>query len=205
MKESNEWGIAMEGCEEVITQAIRLAVNKMIRTEPLIYIEIGTGEGKTISQICKLFTNMNIDFKAIAIDLEDGWSLNVEDFIENVEEYGEKVELNLEGSPKALEEIKDETVFAVLIDGDHSFKNVIMDFNQADRIVKRGGLIMFHDSDEENQGTDAFERQPQGIEVREAIKTIGLLDGVNKTYEVLADHPGNKELNGRGIFIIRKK
>lgn len=204
MNNSDEWGVAMQGCAGVITSSINIALNEADKSKPLIYIEIGIGEGKTLRQVCKLFTELNIDFRVLGVDIVDGWTLNLDEFIENIKKYQDKVMYDLAGSPTALENIEGETVFIVLIDGDHTLEAVIEDFKQADRILQRGGLIMFHDSDEECQGADAFERQPKGIQVREAIENLGLIEG-NENYELIIDHPGNPELGNRGIFIVRKR
>lgn len=210
MKKQDQWGVAMQGCAEVITEAIKFAVKEVDKTQPLIYIEIGIGEGKTLKQICKLFTELNIDFRALGVDIENGWTLNFDEFIMNIKDYEDKVIYDLAGSPEALKDVEENSVFAVLIDGDHTLEAVIADFREADRIVMKGGLIMFHDSGIDSQGADAFERQPRGIEVREAIEHLGLLKITNRepkgldNYRVLVDHPDEPETQSRGIFIIQK-
>jgi len=201
------WGIAMEGCEEAIIDAIELA-NKEVpvgSAKTFNYIEIGVAEGKTLTRICDYLYDNEIDFLAIGIDIENGWSLNIEKFYENTEVYGENVILDLTGSPQALKKYEDNSICAILIDGDHTKEAVINDFKEADRIIAKGGVIMFHDSAPEDQQKDDFERQIHGIEVRAAIEELGLLNGENKNYKILTDISGDKEKNGRGIFIVQKK
>ena len=213
----DQWGIAMQGCAGVITDAINMAITELkaqpnfeLRESKIIYIEIGTGEGKTVVQVCKILEKAGVDYLAVAVDIQDAWSFNQEKYLENIQEYVHSVELDLSGSPEALKRFKDEEVFAVLIDGDHTLEAVVDDFMEADRIVMRGGLIMFHDSGTDSQGADAFERQPRGIEVREAIEHLGLLKITNRepkgldNYRVLVDHPDEPETQSRGIFIIQK-
>lgn len=196
---NSEWGIAMEGCEEPIQRAFKFAIDGMEEDAPLSYIEIGVGEGRTISEICKMLNDSGREFIVVAVDIKGGWSLNEEEFYKNTRSFSDKIELNLQGSPGALKQFSNESIFAIMIDGDHSKEAVIEDFKEADRILIPGGIILFHDSGAEDQGKDVFEKQPNGIRVREAIDEIDL-----SNYTLLEDHPGVPELNGRGIYIVRK-
>jgi len=206
MNGNNEWGIAMQGNAEVINNAINDAISKLketpnfqLRENKIIYIEIGTGEGKTVVQVCKILEKAGVDFIAVAVDIEDGWSFNQEAYLDNIQEFVHCVELDLSGSPEALKRFDNQQVFAVLIDGDHSFDAVVKDFKEADRIVMKGGLIMFHDSGVDSQGADKFDRQPHGIQVREF---LDYYDMPTTGYELVVDHPDTE--GTRGIFIMRK-
>lgn len=202
---NNDWGIAMEGCGLHIKKAILLAVeSSKIDIEDFIYIEIGAGEGKTINKVCEYLQAIGIErFRAIAVDIEDGWSLNEEKFYENTKEFKDKVLLSLDGSPLALSTFGDNSVNLILIDGDHQKNAVLEDFIEADRIIKDGGVIIFHDTDERSQGADVFHRQPDGIRVREAVQELGLLDGSNQNFNLIIDFPGEEP--GRGLIIVQKK
>lgn len=202
--DSNEWGIAMQGNAEVITNAFNDAINNLgdnleLSEHPVRYIEIGVGSGLTVLQVCKILDKANLEFVATAVDIENAWSFNQEEYLNNIQNYADRVELDLSGSPEALKRFKNGEVFAVMIDGDHSFDAVFKDFEEADRVVMKGGLIMLHDSGKESQGADAFERQPNGIQVREFIDYFGL---PTPEYELIVDHPDTE--GTRGIYIIRK-
>jgi len=201
---SNEWGIAMEGCEQYIKKAILSALEStFLDLEDFIYIEIGAGEGKTIKRVCEYLQSLNVEkFKAIAVDIENGWSLNEVMFYENTKEFKDKILLSLEGSPHTLTTFENNRVNLILIDGDHQKNAVLEDFKEADRIIIEGGVVMFHGTDEKSQGLDAFERQPEGIRVREAVQELGLLDGSNKNYKLISDFQGEEP--GRGIITIQK-
>lgn len=209
------WGIALEGCEEFILDAFYISYNEMSnfpsgKKEPFQYLEIGVCEGRTISTMCKLFEALEIDYKAIGIDIENGF-FNQEEWLINTLPFKDKITLNLKGSPEALKEIPNETIDLIFIDGNHSYNNVINDFKEADRIIKQGGIIMFHDSDIQCQGKDINEYQINGIEIRKALEDLefipisdfGLPTRMVGKYYLINDFE-NLNPDGRGIFIIQK-
>lgn len=206
MEKIYEWGIAMAGCEEAIKEALIKANESVsVKDAPeFYYIEIGIAEGLTFARVLDFLFAQDWEFFADAIDIENGWSLNVDQFKLNTEAYSDNVSLCLDGSPLALTTYEANSICAILIDGDHSKKAVIYDFNEADRIIAKGGVIMFHDSAPEDQRLDDTENQKGGIEVRAALEELGLLDGTNTKYKILTDISGDKEKNGRGIFIIQR-
>lgn len=198
-EEKKEWGIAMESCSEFIKDTILLALGDPTFT----YIEIGIGEGKTLARVCDYLKDEVVtDYKAAAIDIQDGWSFNFEAFYNNIKGHRENIEIDLSGSPEALKKYPDESINAIMIDGDHSLEAVKEDFREANRILKVGGIIMFHDSDSFSQGRDDFERQSNGIRVRQALEELNLLKE-NDRYVVLKDYQPKAE-DLRGIFIIGK-
>lgn len=197
-----EWGIAMEGCERYIVKAI---IDYIIKKDlfycgTLRYIEVGIAEGKTFSNICHLLNLVCRDWEAIAIDVENGWSLNKRMFDDSVKEFADKVRLDLRGSEEALGDIDYADI--ILIDGDHSYNSVIRDFNLADKILVNGGIVMFHDSDEASQGNDIQPSTGEPIMVRKALNDLGLLDGHDVSYKMLFDFAGREP--GRGITIFQK-
>ncbi len=208
MEKITGWGIAMENCGKFIEKALTIASENYLidlrenKDETFQYIEIGVAEGRTFAKICSILDNM-IDggkYLATGIDIDNGWSLNLEDLYKNIRGYENKTILDLQGSPEALKRFKHNSVNAILIDGDHSFEAVIEDFTEADRIIKRGGIIMFHDSDPYSQSKDKIdeERQVKGIEVRRAIESLDL-----QKYDALFDYQPASDTD-RGIYIIQR-
>ncbi len=210
MDNQKRWGIAMDSCGEYIREALLTAcMNHSIDInngdeEIFHYIEIGVAEGLTVARVCDFLKYKVGDyFKVTAVDILGGWSLNMGEYAKNIAEYKDKITLDLDGSPSALAKMREKSVNAIMIDGDHSFKAVKDDFAEADRIIKKGGVIMFHDSDILSQNEDISHNQEQGIEVRKAIESLDL-----SKYILLSDYQPTEQKEGeevkRGIYIIQK-
>lgn len=93
----------------------------------------------------------------------------------------------------------------VFVDGNHNFENVTLDFLAIEDKVKDNGIVLFHDIGIEETGT---EPQAGGgfIEVRNAVKELGLFDGSRKGWKFLKEVPGSRKWgrgdgNSLGIFI----
>jgi predicted O-methyltransferase YrrM len=123
------------------------------RLKPKTVLEIGTAGGGTLF----LFTRV-ADPKAtiISIDLPGGpfgggyprWKIPL---YKSFSKEGQKIYLIRRNShdPQTLREVKgilgDEKVDFLFIDGDHTYDGVKMDFEIYSPLVKRDGIIAFHD------------------------------------------------------------
>jgi cephalosporin hydroxylase len=120
---------------------------------PKVVLEIGTARGGTLF----LFTRVaDPEAKIISIDLPGGrfgggypkWKIPL---YLSFSKSGQKIYLIRRDShnPRTLEEVKrilgGEKVDFLFIDGDHTYDGVRMDFEIYSPLVKKGGIIAFHD------------------------------------------------------------
>jgi len=121
--------------------------------KPKTMLEIGTAKGGTLFSITKILPN---DAKIISLDMRGGsfgggyakWRTPLyKSFV------SENQKLNLllgdSHSEETLANIKhilgDEKLDFLFIDGDHSYEGVKKDFEMYSPLVRKGGLIAFHD------------------------------------------------------------
>jgi len=137
-----------------------ILLNLLDFLKPKRVMEIGTSEGGTLFLLNKI---VDSDGLVISLDLPNGegggefypqWK---EEFYKTFVSKNQQIFLIRENSHEksTLEKIskiigKDKLDF-LLIDGDHSYEGVKNDFNQYLSLVKKDGLIAFHDI---NEGTD---------------------------------------------------
>jgi predicted O-methyltransferase YrrM len=121
--------------------------------DPKYILEIGTANGGTLFCFCKLSQN---DATIISIDLPEGpfgggypeWKIPIyQAFVkENQKLYLLRKDSHQE---ETLEEVKKilngNQLDFLFIDGDHSYEGVKKDFEMYSPLVKKGGIVAFHD------------------------------------------------------------
>jgi predicted O-methyltransferase YrrM len=121
--------------------------------DPKYILEIGTANGGTLFCFCKLAQN---DATIISIDLPEGpfgggypeWKIPIyQAFVkENQKLYLLRKDSHQE---ETLEEVKKilngNQLDFLFIDGDHSYEGVKKDFEMYSPLVKKGGIVAFHD------------------------------------------------------------
>ena len=120
---------------------------------PRYIMEIGTAKGGTLFCFCKLARD---DATIISIDLPDGpfgggypaWKVTI---YQAFKKESQKLYLLREDSHKqeTLEKVKEilgqNRLDFLFIDGDHSYEGVKKDFEMYSPLVRKGGIIAFHD------------------------------------------------------------
>ena len=120
---------------------------------PKYILEIGTANGGSLFCFCKLARG---DAKIISIDLPEGpfgggypeWKIPI---YQAFKKKNQKLYLLRMDSHKkeTLEKVKEilngEELDFLFIDGDHSYEGVKKDFEMYSPLVKKGGIIAFHD------------------------------------------------------------
>lgn len=122
-------------------------LNLCKRIKPKIYLEIGVFKVGSAQLAIELLPSLEL---FIALDRAD--LMQQERESQKIREYKEKL-VFVQGDsadPKVMQRIadeylKDRQVDAMFIDGDHSYNGVLKDYALYSPLVRRGGLIGFHD------------------------------------------------------------
>jgi predicted O-methyltransferase YrrM len=154
-----------------------------------VVVEIGTARGGVFYGLCQLAKG---NAKVISIDLpggDFGGGYSVEDAqrFNAYQRSGQRLSfLRLDShQPKALEELKKvtggEPLDLLFIDGDHTYDGVRKDYIMYSPLVKKGGVIVFHDICHHAQvptcQVDKFWK-----EVKKGKKTLEFIDAKDKTW-----------------------
>lgn len=123
------------------------------KLNPQYIMEIGTANGGTLFSFCKLARE---DATIISVDLPEGpfsggypeWKIPI---YQAFAKENQKLYLLREDShqQETLEEIKkiltSNKLDFLFIDGDHSYEGVKKDFEMYSPLVRKGGIVAFHD------------------------------------------------------------
>lgn len=91
-----------------------------------------------------------------------------------------------------------------LIDGCHGRTCVMSDFHSIEPWIKPGGIVAFHDACEEDQGKDFQPHCQEPINVRTALKHMGLLDNTRAGWGTAGEVHGDKSRQGNGFAFFRR-
>lgn len=177
-------GICMEGLEEFFkTQVLST------RTTPFdtwTYLEIGVAAAQTLNGISVCAAEYDSPWRCIGVDLPNGWSLDRwhigkyyphfvirKDVPVELPESGTTIFLT--GGEAFLKAFKSPVFDAVFIDGCHERECAAHDFNMIEPLVKPGGVVIFHDAGQNQQGGDPQPHRGKPIEVYNALGDLGLL------------------------------
>jgi hypothetical protein len=193
-----QMGICMEACGPSIRKWIKsTATGRSVFN----YVEIGVATGQTFSAVCDQLRELFIPkWHAYGIDIEGGWSLEMDTINANIAEFKGNTTILLGGSIKELENWTVPIHFC-LIDGCHEKGCCMADFNAVSKHIAQGGVVAFHDSGMREQGSSVQPHNGQPIGVRSALKDLGLLYRKLDGWKVLEDC--NPEDNS-GCFFTRK-
>jgi hypothetical protein len=210
-------GIAMNGLEEdVLDYAKRVARN----FDEITYVEIGVGEGATLTAIACEIKDSGKPWRAIGIELPNGYSFNRartencarERFLQLnfitpnsaiVHPVWGAVTVYFKDSQSFLTEYWQEPIHLALIDGCHGKLCATLDFLALEAFIVRGGTMMFHDIGKDQR----FQPQPHcagGIDVWGACYDLGLLTGKRKGWQFLEILSGRKEQGGWDMGVFEK-
>jgi hypothetical protein len=183
---TNALGIAMNGLEDSIC---KIAREIGLRFDEVTYVEIGIGEGMTLSGIARELRMVNKRWRAIGVELPNGYSFNQQQTMEIclmrglpltfenpktiVHPKWERVTVYFKDSQSFLTEYWNEPIHLALVDGCHGKPCVMADFLAIESCMEPGGVVMFHDFTEDQIGNI----QPHcatGIDVRGACRELGL-------------------------------
>ncbi|HNQ77828.1 MAG TPA: class I SAM-dependent methyltransferase [Acidobacteriota bacterium] len=128
-------------------------LNMVRKNPPCRLLEIGTAKGGTLYMLSRVASD---DAKIISLDMPGGrfgcgysfWSIPLYKAFATGKQRVELVRADSH-DPATLEKIKKilkgEKLDLLFIDGDHSYDGVKKDFEMYSPLVRKGGLIAFHD------------------------------------------------------------
>jgi hypothetical protein len=246
-----KFGIRMEGCEDrieaLVVEQVRAAVE---RAENFNYVEIGVAMGETLREVTRVVREVTREWvydnwRTIGVDLPDGYALNmgmVRAAMPEVKVWGlsglepDRVEMAY-GRPNMVlwnsvefltwwgKRMEGERIDVALVDGCHGKWCVMQDFLALEPLMAPGGIVIFHDAGIADQGFDFQPHCKEGINVRMALWTLGLLpDGGGMTkdqarkdqgnpkaqiqregWEWVEEIPGDKARGGNSCVVVRRK
>jgi predicted O-methyltransferase YrrM len=163
----------------------------LIRKKSLgVVVEIGTSHGGVFYGLCKL---ANRNATIVSIDMPAGkfggviWS--DDSGIRGYGRPGQRLEFIRFDSHKASTKAKlcnilggsSPTIDLLFIDGDHTYKGVKQDYEMYSPLVKKGGMIVFHDICDHPAMLDV-EVMKYWKEVKRGKKTVEFIDLKDKTW-----------------------
>jgi cephalosporin hydroxylase len=135
--------IAWSGQIKEEIKNLLLLLNKV---KPKVVLEIGTARGGTLF----LFSNIAHE-EAILISVDLYQTIEVKVLFRYIKKEKQKIYLiqgdshNIKTLRKIKAILKDNKVDFLFIDGDHSYEGVKKDFEMYSPLVRKGGIIAFHD------------------------------------------------------------
>ena len=216
-----EFGFGMQGMEDRIITITRAVAAKF---DEVTYVEIGVGEGTTLTAVASTLRSNSNRWRAIGVELPNGYSFSRDktlecstarnlrcDFITptatNIQRaYWGQVTVFLKDSQTFLTEMWQEPIHFALIDGCHGKPCVIQDFLAIEAWAVKGALVMFHDYGVDQVG-QSQPHCPGGVDVRGACQQLGLIDKKNRRegWRFLEELTGDKAHGAWDMGIFQKE
>jgi Methyltransferase domain len=210
-------GIAMNGLEKRVLDIAKGVANHF---DEITYVEIGVGEGVTLTAIARTLKDSGKAWRAIGIELVNGYSFNLEHTRKSAAErevnlnfvtpngaivhpLWETVTIYFKDSQSFLTEIWQEPIHFALIDGCHGKPCVTLDFLALEAFMVPNGVLMFHDFSQEQVG----QAQPHcvgGIDVRGACQDLGLTNGKRANWKFDETITADRTKGGWDMAIFKK-
>lgn len=198
----------MAGNEQAFCNALDIAAAAGEKNEPYIYFEIGIGNGDTMQAAAYWMDQRGYPYFIIGVDLPEysgtvrnlGWH--------TVTQMGDKphawepMNVAYVGSQEFLHKIFMPANF-IFIDGCHGRPCATHDFLLAEKKIKNGGVICFHDTDPNCQGIHFQPHCNMHIDVRGALEDLGLLNNQRPGWKKLFETDGDKSRSGHGAAFFQ--
>jgi hypothetical protein len=210
-------GFGMTGMEERICQVVRDLAG---RFDEITYMEIGVGEGTTLTGIARELRMTKKKWRAIGLELPNGYSFDRLRTMEIAARRSlpltfvhpetivypawERVIVYFKDSQSFLTEHWNAPIHLALIDGCHGKPCVTADFIALEAFMADQGIVMFHDFSEDQSGHP----QPHcagGCDVRGACRDLGLLSDRRAGWRFTEAIPADRTNGGWDMGVFTKQ
>ncbi len=215
-----EFGYGMAGMEK---RFLELASNVADNFDEVTYVEIGVGEGPTLTAIARTLADSGKRWRAIGIDLPNGYSLNRDKANEFAAQRGltlewvtpngniqrpkwNQVTVYLRDSQSFLTELWQDSIQMAMVDGCHGKPCVILDFVAVEAWAVDGATVLLHDFGADQIGH--FQPHcPTGLDVRGAARELGLIGDFKKRpgWTFVEEWTADAARGGWGMGIFKKE
>jgi predicted O-methyltransferase YrrM len=200
-KVPHNWGLCFDGNGGAFCDALDAALES--HSGVFRYVEIGIGYGGGLRAVDEYLSQTGADYDLQGVDIA---TCNGEAANSAFYPHPERTRISLIGASQFLAtyarcDFKADFVF---IDGCHGAKCVEADFLGAEKIIRVGGVVAFHDTD---PGCQDLHMQPHcgtGIRAREAVQKLGLLDNSRPGWVKLDETTGDKSRGGHGCLFVKR-
>jgi len=212
-----QMGFGMNGMEGNIEARVQKIAE---RFADVTYVEIGVGFGQTLSAIAAVLRDSGKNWRAIGVELPNGYSFNREQTETNAQHRGlpisfitpnasivrprwHNVSVYFKDSQSFLTESWQEPIQFALIDGCHGKPCVTLDFMAVEAFAVEGAIVMFHDFSAEQFGYS----QPHcagGCDVVGACRELGLTTGKRARWKQLETMHADRAQGGWDMGVFEK-
>jgi len=212
-----QMGYGMAGIESrIIYYAGKIAE----RFDEITYIEIGVGEGASLSAIASALKASGKKWRAIGVELPNGYSFNREKTTNwaidrevpiiyaspngsIVHPAWETITVYFKDSMAFLTENWQGQIQFALIDGCHGKQCAKLDFLHVEAFSIPGTVVMFHDFGPDPVGS--FQPHcPSGLDVMGACADLGLLSGKRPNWQFLETMGADRARGGWDMGLFEK-
>lgn len=195
-----QYGLISETDAKTIEKTLSLIMQEF-PNDYIITCEVGIHNGETSRGMAKYLQSNNRKFAHTAIDNQQDFKMG--------RPYEECLDFLIGDSVEMSARLVDDFYHFCFIDANHSFHKVIADFVAYTPKIKKGGYLLFHDTnpnivsykDYQKVGSEAHENMY--ISVRRALKAIGLFDNAFPEWELIFDE-FDQENEAGGICVFKK-
>jgi len=209
-----KWGFCFAGNEEAFCRALDVAaeaayVEDATCPRTFVYYEIGIGNGDCLEAVRQYLRDTNVQAELFGVDLPDysgtasGRYRECPASLAGIGLGESVIQLVLTGAEVFFKLCRQPADF-IFIDACHGLPCVTQDFLAAEKLIRPGGVIAFHDTDPDCPGNHFQPHCGTGIAARAAVQGLGLLDGSRPGWTVLAETTGDKRKGGHGCLFVQR-
>lgn len=190
------WGLCFAGNEAHFCAALDAAL--ATAGEIFYYVEIGIGYGDCLRAVDQYLSQFNRPYELHGVDI-----VTCHPRAREQHAHPERLHLYFNGASEFFRSAVLNADF-IFIDGCHGGPCVEADFLGAEKIIRPGGIVAFHDTD---PGCQDIHLQPHcgtGIRARWAVEKLGLLNDTRKGWFKIDETQGNKDKGGHGCLFVKK-
>lgn len=207
-----KWGFCFSGNEETFCQAIR----DTVEGRDWSYLEIGVGNGDCLKAVADYMTSLGVEsWRIHGVDLAGlaGPAIETSTYAPHsftirrrscaMHVPPKSINLYLTSAAVFLAGNKMQFDMA-FIDGCHGAPCVRADFFGVEPLIRKGGIVCFHDTSQSCQGQHMQAHCGTGIDARHAVTELGLLDDTRPGWVKAYETHGEPSKGGHGSLWVKR-